>query len=168
MGFHSLNPFSSGQVSFTPPSSAASSPSPRWTRSRSRRPGLPGQVPRPGSVAGQTERCTGRGPPRPPPPAPAGTRARRPPMGPPQSRTDDGSSQCDTIQKIKNEDGGSLLLPYLCCNIYIQSGAVYRLQGFEGNVFQSSSGWWAATAATYCPSRLVELPKTLPSKPCDR
>ena len=52
--------------------------------------------------------------------------------------------------------------------ITIQSGAVYRSQGFEGNVLGSSSGWWAATVATYCPSRLVELPKTLPSKPCDR
>ena len=48
---------------------------------------------------------------------------------------------------------------------YIQSGAVYRSQGFEGNVFGSSSGWWAATVATYCPSRPGELPKCLSSKP---
>ena len=52
--------------------------------------------------------------------------------------------------------------------VIVQSGAVYRSQGFEGNVLGSSSGWWAATVATYCPSRQVELPKTLPSKPCDR
>ena len=31
--------------------------------------------------------------------------------------------------------------------------------------FGSSPGWWAATVATYCPSRLGELPKFLFSKP---
>ena len=30
---------------------------------------------------------------------------------------------------------------------------------------QNSPGWWAATVATYCPSRMVEHPKTKLTKP---
>ena len=33
--------------------------------------------------------------------------------------------------------------------------------------FGELPGWWAATVATYCPSRLGELPKFLSSKPCE-
>ena len=29
----------------------------------------------------------------------------------------------------------------------------------------SSPGWWAATVATYCPSRMVEHPKSKSTKP---
>ena len=29
----------------------------------------------------------------------------------------------------------------------------------------SSPGWWAATVATYCPSRVVEHPKSKSTKP---
>ena len=29
----------------------------------------------------------------------------------------------------------------------------------------SSAGWWAATVATYCPSRMVELPKSKETQP---
>ena len=38
--------------------------------------------------------------------------------------------------------------------------------GFEDDDLGSSPGWWAATVATYCPSRPGELPKFLSSKPC--
>ena len=31
-----------------------------------------------------------------------------------------------------------------------------------------SPGWWAATLATYCPSRMVEHPKYMSTKPCAR
>ena len=36
--------------------------------------------------------------------------------------------------------------------------------GFEDENLGSSPSWWAATVATYCPSRLGELPKLLSSK----
>ena len=32
----------------------------------------------------------------------------------------------------------------------------------------SSPGWWAATVATYCPSREVEHPKSKSTKPSSR
>ena len=38
---------------------------------------------------------------------------------------------------------------------------------FEDEDLGSSPGWWAATVATYCPSRPRELPKFLSSKPCE-
>ena len=50
---------------------------------------------------------------------------------------------------------------------YIQSGAAYHSLGFEDENLGSSPGWWAATVATYCPSRSVELPKFLSLKPCE-
>ena len=39
--------------------------------------------------------------------------------------------------------------------------------GFEDEDLGSSPGWWAASLATYCPSRPGELPKLLSSKPCE-
>ena len=39
--------------------------------------------------------------------------------------------------------------------------------GFEDEDLGSSPVWWAATVATYCPSRLGELCKFLSSKPCE-
>ena len=39
--------------------------------------------------------------------------------------------------------------------------------GFEDVDLGSSPGWWAATVAAYCPSRLGELPKFVSSKPCE-
>ena len=50
---------------------------------------------------------------------------------------------------------------------FVQCGASDRSLGFEDEDFGSSSGWWAASVATYCPSRLGELPKFLSSKPCE-
>ena len=50
----------------------------------------------------------------------------------------------------------------------LQSGAAHRSWGFEGEDLGSSPGWWAATVATYCPSKPGELPKSLSSKPHDR
>ena len=49
----------------------------------------------------------------------------------------------------------------------LQSGAAYHSLGFEDENLGSSPGWWAATVATYCPSRPGELPKLLSSKPCE-
>ena len=46
----------------------------------------------------------------------------------------------------------------------VQSGAAYHSLGFEDENFWSFPGWWAATVATYCPSRMGELPKFLSSK----
>ena len=49
----------------------------------------------------------------------------------------------------------------------LQSGASDHSLGFEDEDLGSSPGWWAATVATYSPSRLGELPKFLSSKPCE-
>ena len=49
----------------------------------------------------------------------------------------------------------------------VQSGAAYYSLGFEDDNLGSSPGWWAATVANYCPSRLEELPEFLSSKPCE-
>ena len=45
--------------------------------------------------------------------------------------------------------------------IAVQSGAAYHSLGFEDDDLGSSPGWWAATVATYCPSRPGDLPKFL-------
>ena len=37
--------------------------------------------------------------------------------------------------------------------------------GFDDLDLGSSPGWWAATVATYCPSRMVEHPKSKSTKP---
>ena len=39
--------------------------------------------------------------------------------------------------------------------------------GFEDEDLGISPGWWAATVATYCPSRPGEHPKFLSLKPCE-
>ena len=51
--------------------------------------------------------------------------------------------------------------------VILQSGAACHSQGFEDKHLGSSPGWWATTVATYCPSRLGELPKFVSSKPCE-
>ena len=51
--------------------------------------------------------------------------------------------------------------------IALQSCAAYRSRSFEDEYLGSSHGWWAATVATYCPSRPGELPKFLLTKPCE-
>ena len=38
-------------------------------------------------------------------------------------------------------------------------------QGFVDLDLGSSSGWWAATVATYCPSRMVGHPKSKSTQP---
>ena len=43
----------------------------------------------------------------------------------------------------------------------IYTEAAYHSLGFEDGNLGSSPGWWAATVATYCPSRQGELPKFL-------
>ena len=50
----------------------------------------------------------------------------------------------------------------------IQSRATYHLLGFVDENLGSYPAWWAATVATFCPSRLGELPRFLSSKPSDR
>ena len=52
------------------------------------------------------------------------------------------------------------------CPQLVQSGASDRSLGLEDEDLGSSPGWWAATVATYRPSRLGELTKFLSSKPC--
>ena len=49
--------------------------------------------------------------------------------------------------------------------VYIHCWASRHSLGFEDEDLGSSPGWWAATVATYCPRRPVELPKFLSSKP---
>ena len=56
-----------------------------------------------------------------------------------------------------------LLIPF-----NIQSGAADHSLGFEDEDLRSSPGWWAATVATYCPSRPGELLKSSSSKPSER
>ena len=40
-----------------------------------------------------------------------------------------------------------------------------RIPRFVDLDLGSSPGWWAATVATYCPSRMVELPKSKSTQP---
>ena len=42
----------------------------------------------------------------------------------------------------------------------VQSGAAYHSLGFEDENLGSSPGWWAATAASYCPSRPGNYPNS--------
>ena len=50
--------------------------------------------------------------------------------------------------------------------LVLQSGAAYHSSlGFEDENLGSSPGWWAATVATYGPSRPGELLKFLSLKP---
>ena len=51
---------------------------------------------------------------------------------------------------------------------YIQRFLSTLSHGFEDENLGSSPGWWAATVATYCPSRPGEHPKSSSSKPHDR
>ena len=44
--------------------------------------------------------------------------------------------------------------------VHIQSGAAYRSLGFEDENLGSSPGWWAATVAAYCRSRLRDYPNS--------
>ena len=52
-------------------------------------------------------------------------------------------------------------------SLQVQSGAAGHSLGFEDEDLESSPGWWAATVATYCPSRPGELPKFSSSKPSE-
>ena len=42
----------------------------------------------------------------------------------------------------------------------LQSGVAYHSLGFEDENLASFLGWWAATVATNCPSRLVNYPNS--------
>ena len=52
----------------------------------------------------------------------------------------------------------------------IQGGASGRTVGWVDSELGSSPGWWAATVATYCPSRMVEhsKSKSIPTQPYDQ
>ena len=50
-------------------------------------------------------------------------------------------------------------------HVLIAYASTERGGGFEDEDLGSSPGWWAATVATYCPSRPGELPKFLSTKP---
>ena len=43
---------------------------------------------------------------------------------------------------------------------YVQSGAAHHSLGFVAENLGSSPGWWAATVATYCPSRPGNYPNS--------
>ena len=47
----------------------------------------------------------------------------------------------------------------------IQSGASGEQLGWVDLDLGSSPGWWAASVATYCPSRMVEHPKSNSTQP---
>ena len=49
--------------------------------------------------------------------------------------------------------------------ITIQGDSGGRIPRFVDLDFGSSPGWWAAAVATYCPSRMVEHPKSKSTKP---
>ena len=61
----------------------------------------------------------------------------------------------------RNYDEGQIL-----CSM-LKSGAAGHSLGFEDEDLGSSPGWWAATVATYCPSRPGELPKSSALKPSE-
>ena len=52
-------------------------------------------------------------------------------------------------------------------SVLYRDGAAYHSLGFEDENLGSSPGRWAASVATYCPSRPGELPKFLSSKLCE-
>ena len=58
------------------------------------------------------------------------------------------------------------VLSNLCILLQRDPGSL--AQGFVDLDLWSSPGWWAATVATYCPSRMVEHPKSKSTKPCAR
>ena len=47
----------------------------------------------------------------------------------------------------------------------VQSGASGERLGWVDLDLESSPGWWAASVATYCPSRMVEHPKSNSTQP---
>ena len=59
---------------------------------------------------------------------------------------------------ISRGRGASTQAPLCALLAHIQSGAAYHSPGFEDENLGSSPGCWAATVATYCPSRPEELP----------
>ena len=50
-------------------------------------------------------------------------------------------------------------------SLHLQSGAAYHSLVFEDVDLGSSPGWWAASVATYCPSRMEEHSKFKSTKP---
>ena len=55
--------------------------------------------------------------------------------------------------------------------IFLELEVIYRVTmvvaylGWVDLHLGSSPGWWAATVATYCPSRMVEPPKSKSTQP---
>ena len=56
-------------------------------------------------------------------------------------------------------------LSTLRCTFLLQSFPSHHAERFFGKVLKSYPGFWAATAASYCPSRAGELPKQNMTKP---
>ena len=54
---------------------------------------------------------------------------------------------------------------YFLALLYSVTLVVWHKEGFVDIDLGSSPVWWAATVATYCPSRPGELPKLLLTKP---
>ena len=59
---------------------------------------------------------------------------------------------------------GRRVRPRAIAGLYRVRQVVVHLASVDKNL-GSSPGWWAATVATYCPSRLGELPKFLSTEP---
>ena len=73
------------------------------------------------------------------------------------------------------QQGGSSIVKKFCFSFglkngmrfhfVLQSGASGERLGWVDLDLGSSPGWWAASTATYCPSRMVEHPKSNSSQP---
>ena len=62
---------------------------------------------------------------------------------------------------MQSQDGADFHQFYRASHVLVDLGWVDLDLG-------SSPGWWAATVATYCPSRVVEHPKSKSTKPSPR
>ena len=61
--------------------------------------------------------------------------------------------------------GTMVQISYTSTGLLWWSGTRFCLVDLD---LRSSPGWWAATVATYCPSRMMEHPKSKSTAPCAR
>ena len=61
-------------------------------------------------------------------------------------------------EKVANLENATHFKVYRASHVLVDLGWVYLDLG-------SSPGWWATTVASYCPSRVVEHPKSKSTKP---
>ena len=58
-----------------------------------------------------------------------------------------------------------LKIIYMLCFTKYRVTLVVGYPGWVDFNLESSAGWWAATVVTYCPSRVVEHPKSKLTQP---